>query len=168
MARSGKGEERFSITIEPSPKILAQSFEQLAEDLKDWRPAWRQMLRPVFIEGVEKNLGTQGGSLQDKWPPLDPAYYVRKRRMGSRMTLKLTGRLRGSMRTLRLTKRLVSYGTTVPYARAVQYGKGRIGRRRFVSWSPEMKARATAIMNAYVEQAVAAAAERIRAAGGIA
>lgn len=152
--RMGKGVEGFVIDITPPPKDLAAAFDNLGKGFGDWRPAWRAMLYPVFVKGIERNLGSQGGALDDRWPELTRLYRKRKTRLGSRMMLKLSGTLRNSLKTQKMTKRLMSYGTTVPYARAVQYGKGRLGRRRFVGWTAKMKADALDIMVMHTKRMV--------------
>ncbi len=154
MGRSGKGDEKFSLEISVPPKALADALDHLGESFGDWRPAWRTMLYPVFVRGIEKNLGTQGASLGEKWPRLEKSYAKRKSRLGMRLMLKRTGALRGSMQMLRMVKKSMAYGTALPYARAVQYGKGRIGKRRFVAWSPEMKEKALEIMSAYTSELI--------------
>jgi hypothetical protein len=63
---------------------------------------------------------------------------------------------------MKVTKKLVSYGTAVPYARAVQYGKGRIAKRRFVGWSPEMKAQAVELMSRFMQERVEAATAKMQ------
>jgi hypothetical protein len=160
----GKGDERFTLEISPPPKELAEDFDRLGKRFDDWRPAWRDMLYPVFVEGIQRNLATQGQALGERWPGLEREYARRKARLGSRMLLKLTGRLRGSFKALKVTKRLISFGTEVPHARAVQYGKGRLAKRRFVGWSPAMRAKATEIMTAHAKR-LTDEAFRVRAGG---
>lgn len=163
--RLGKGDERFTLEISPPPKELAEAFDKLGKQFGDWRPAWRQMLYPVFVDGVQRNLGTQGQSLGERWPRLERKYARRKARLGSRLQLKLTGRLRGSLKAMKITKRLISYGTEVPYARAVQYGKGRLAKRRFIAWSPAMKAKAVEIMNEHAKRLADEAFSQLAKAG---
>jgi hypothetical protein len=166
MAIGGKGNERFSVTIDPSPKAIAAAFGVLGKGFDDWRPAFQSMVYPVFVKGLERNFATQGASLGDPWPALSPSYFVRKKRLGSRLMLKLTGRLRGTLHVVKMNKRLISYGSTLPYARAVQYGKGRIGKRRYAAWSDSMKATAIQKMNEFGEALVKKAHEKMMQQGG--
>lgn len=168
MASKAGSTERFSVTVDPSPKAIADAFGALGKGFDDWRPAFRAMVYPVFVKGFERNFGTQGASLGDPWPALSPAYFARKKRMGQRLMMKRTGALRSRMHVVKISKRLISYGSTLPYARAVQYGKGRIGKRRYAGWSDAMKAEALRKMSEHGETLVKRAHEQMQKRSGLA
>lgn len=145
--RSGRGDERFRVSISPPPAEMERLLKQLGDDVVDFRPAWPRMLSEVMEPGVAAAFSSKGSSLGQSWGPLSQRYAKRKAMSIHRASemLSLTGRLRGSFRRLRNSRRAVAYGTTVPYASAVQYGN----RRRFVGWSSLMKSRAQEIMQAH-------------------
>ncbi len=161
-SNSGKGNERFRITVSPPVAELERMLKQLGQDVVDYRPVYPRLVDEVMAPGIQAAFASKGATLGQAWPPLTARYARRKLRAGSSEMLSLTGQLRSSFAMLRSSKRSVSYGTTVPYARAVQYGH----RRRFVGWSTEMRDRATAVLQQYHEQLVQKAARALEAKKG--
>ena len=115
----------FRFNISPPPGRLAELFGESAKEFTDFRPAWPLVFRRV-MQGIARNVSTRGASLGFPWPGLKNKYYLaRKARMGwSRAEMKATGRLLGSVGPISQGRRFLKVGTSVPYSKAIQWGKG--------------------------------------------
>jgi hypothetical protein len=168
--KSGKGNETFRIEISPSPAAIEKEFGHLGAEFTNWRPAFEAAV-PDVIAGARGILASRGGALGQSWRPVTAAYARRKARgttgkagvssRGRVLDMWLSGRLRHQLSSragvLRITKRALVFGTTLPYARAAQYGQG----RRVLGWTEDMKRRVTEHLGARGRYLTELAAQRM-------
>ena len=165
--QTGKGDVRGYFAIEPDPKLVERAFNELGEDFKDWRSVWTQVW-PVMRRSIQDALATRGGAIGKIWPTYTQDYARRKARgtvrkglgagQGRSTELFFTGALReqltGDGGLLKMTKRVVAFGSNVPHSRAVNFGKGRMGARWFVGWTPGAKGAVQEELNEFGASAV--------------
>jgi hypothetical protein len=172
MATQGKGDFRFRIRANPSPAAISKILGGLGEEFSDWRPAWQRMV-PTLADGILENIDTRGASLGETWPAERDRYVRRKARQGfGRMELYRTGTLVSQLSPAsgvrRMGRRSVSFGTKVPYGRAVNFGRNGARGRRFMGWSPRMKTAAEMVMHEHAQALLSKAAARIASLGQVA
>lgn len=177
MAGRGKGEFAYRITIDPSPLKLARILGGLGKDFKNWKPAF-QKIAPAIVAGIGANIRSRGAALGMRWKPVDSdsPYLRRKVREGfGRAELVATGALMREITTasrssLNITARSLRYGTSLPYAPAVNFGRqggsfkrGRqtgIKARWFMGWNDAMKASAIRELNTHAHELLSRAARQ--------
>lgn len=162
---SGKGDYRVKFVVDPSPLAMAKVIGGLGKEFSDWRPAWRRLV-PHLAAGIRQNIDSRGSTLSRPWPATHPRYAQRKARRGfGRIDLVLSGKLVAEATSpnsvVSMTPRRVSFGTQLPYARAVQFGKGKKSGRSFMGWNSRMLQHAREIMNDHAATLIARASDRI-------
>jgi phage gpG-like protein len=160
---SGKYREGLGVGITPDPAQFAEAMKRLGTDLADWRPAWIKVA-PIVQAGIANNIRTQHDPYGTTWPPLEAKYARRKARAGyTSAALYRTGRLVASFLAsgaVTMTPARLKVGTSLPYARAVNFGtvQGRnrgIAARPFMGITPEMRRASLGAMNARARELIA-------------
>ena len=125
------------------------SIRKLAEQVKDWRPFWRDVFLPRYIGQIQQNFETEG-ELVGGWPDLDPTYAAWKaRHFPGRKILERTRRLRSSLAhgatgpdtVIQARPLELRFGTRVPYAKWARiYNREPFPPIKKGEWAPIVKA----------------------------
>lgn len=153
--RSDAGLVRLTFAIEGYERVSV-GLSRWAQQIRDFRPFWRQYVAPWFFAALVKSFETQGAPV-DRWTPLSKTYAAWKaRRYPGKTILRRTDRL---IRSLTWSGGVVvqgagyggslgpegvflaeetgaAFGTRVPYARAHHHGAGRLPQRRILYLPP--------------------------------
>lgn len=128
--RSGTKRGNFTISLEvnPSPWQLAKLYDDLANDLTDFRPAWGRISR-IIGGHLGANVRSQGGAIGETYPKLSPPY-SRRKDSGSRPLIN-TGAMVRALASGEIVSRgrsFLSVGLRGPewgHAPALHFGFGR-------------------------------------------
>lgn len=164
----------FRIEIDPSPKKLASLFgDRVPKLMKDYRPAWRQLL-PVLAQEMSKTIESEGKNLGVRWAPLKRGTVARKKRAGqSGAALQGTGRLLAQVSSktkgkVSLTRTKVVFGPNKDSYKFIQnFGSRRRGlpARQYIGLTRNMRESALNFMDDLVGQRldkIASEFERLR------
>jgi phage gpG-like protein len=158
----GNGDMKFTISIDPSPTILARAFEEMGEQYKNWRPIWPRMAT-LLRDGIQQNLRSRGSTVGDTWEQPDAEYLRRKAKRFGRIEMVRLGLLTSQVTDVRegvrdFGDRHLSFGSNLPYARAVNFGgEG----HKFIAWSSPMRTRALQLMSDYSSEVIRKTSEKI-------
>ena len=160
---AGNGNINWRIEVKPDPKQIERAFGELSRKLMDWRPAFTRLI-PVIAAGERAIFNSKGSVIGEPWHAVTEMYARRKERKGGgRLQNFLTGALRGELTSragvLSMTKKKLTFGTDLPYARAIHFGQ----KNRLIGWTNEMQERAREI---FAEQAEALMQQAAAAIGG--
>lgn len=169
----GRFRDKLGVGMDPSPEQVQAAIKQLGKDLTDWRPAWVQ-IAPIIRSGIVDTIKGRGSPIGASWPGHERKYLRRKLKQGfSRAELYRTGRLVASILSeagATMTKLALKVGTSLPYARAMQFGytrtgaKGGIGKRPFMGLTPAMRDRSAQYMSQRARELVDMAASNMQPA----
>lgn len=171
--RAGKGTFNLGITVNPSPEKLAQAFGVASKRFGDFRPAFRR-IAPHLARGLAQNIRSRGASIGESWPSTEAGwaaeYQKRKQRGGYGAQSLLRSRMLYNQLTsptagvLSMGRKVLRFGSDLPYARAINFGSGANSNRRrmFMGWSDQMKNAAESELSAYVHELLAMLADDIR------
>jgi phage gpG-like protein len=159
---SGKGDFKLRLRVNPSPAAIARVLGELGKDFRDYRPVWR-LLAPIIAYGMAQSIQARGAALGESWPQESRAYARRKAREGKgRVELAVSGKLIADMTSagsvLGISARRLTFGTRLPYARAVNFGfttkggKTQIRARKFAGWTEYMKRGAAELFDIFAKE----------------
>lgn len=163
--KSRVGTLELHVTMDPDPARIGKIYDLLADDLQDYRPAWK-VLVPDLKRGIQRNF-------KGPWGPNDPTYAARKAREGfGDAVLILTETLfREATRDTPIVEgpMHMRYGVRdLPYARSQQFQarKTAIFGRFFMAWNRAMIRAADNALNDHARRLLARTVDRIEQARG--
>ena len=66
-------DELFSFSFSPDAARIQIAFEDWSKEIKDWRPAWRDITR-MFRKHEKRHLNSEGRTTGQEFPPLSARY----------------------------------------------------------------------------------------------
>ena len=147
--------QAFRFKTTPSLNRLGTLIGAAAQELQDWRPAFKEFLPivgPAQAEALERKAGAAN------WAELNPRWVKRKQTLGKRRAAGIfSGRLQRELMAnvahTRITKLDLDWGPKQRYAYIFHWGvEGRQPGREFLGWTPVLSTALYGIMSGRAEE----------------
>lgn len=132
----------------------------LANDIRDWRPLWRD-LNEYLSDRIEEQFNTEGG-FSGGWAPLNPEYAAWKaRRYPGAPILVATGKLKRSYRkggrghVFQSTRDKMRWGSSVPYGVFHQQGTQNMPARPILTFDAGDESAILLQANKFIAESIA-------------
>lgn len=170
VARGREANSRLSLFADHDLAKVSDALVTLGKSAEDFRGLWSRIL-PIMSQGTWDLIRSRGTLVGKPWDPLTVPYAKRKARAGFGTTpLKRTGAMLSQLVGVnaglqRLSKMLVSWGSSADYAQAVSrgfYGRGfAYSPRRFIGWAAPMVEKVRATASSWADEVIAKAGTEI-------